>query len=301
MKRFSKLTILLLLLSARFPASAFTYTNTDLLLIFRQDGFNDVEFNLGSVSNYNGLAAGTIVTVTNWSLNAVLTNYNNSLAGAKFILLACTEPSPIAGRRTWLTDAEPNSTPTDTFSTIIASELSIINKVGSDAAAITGNSGTQTLVTDPSTAGSYTADVSNGGQVDVSTLGGSSAFVVEQTVPGASRFFMLKSGSSPFPAALQVGTFSIDANGVLTFTAGALAPLVRPSITGVSRSGTTTTVAFTTTTNGFNYRLRFSNTLGTSITNWTILAPSILGNGLTNSLQDTTAVPNRFYGVESYR
>jgi hypothetical protein len=239
--------------------------------------------------------------VTNWSLNAVLTNYNNSLSGAKFILLACTEPSPINGRRTWLTDAEPNSTPTDTFSTIIASQLSIINKVGTDAAAFTGNTATQTYVNDPSQPGSYTADVSNGGQLDVSTLGGNAAFVIEQNIPGSSRFFMFKGGSAPFPAALQVGTFSIDANGVLTFTAGALAPLVSPRITSVTRAGSTATIAFTTTTNGFNYRLRFTTALGTSITNWTILAPSLVGNGLTNSLQDTSSSSNRFYGVESYR
>jgi hypothetical protein len=53
----------LLLLSLWFAtgvhtACAFTYTNTDLLLIFRQDGFNDVEFNLGTVSNFLGQADG---------------------------------------------------------------------------------------------------------------------------------------------------------------------------------------------------------------------------------------------------
>ena len=35
-------------------ASAFTYGEGDLLLVFRADGFNDVEFNIGTVSNFLG-------------------------------------------------------------------------------------------------------------------------------------------------------------------------------------------------------------------------------------------------------
>ena len=38
---------------------AFTYTNTDLLLVFREQGFFDVEFNIGSVSNFYTPAAQT--------------------------------------------------------------------------------------------------------------------------------------------------------------------------------------------------------------------------------------------------
>lgn len=303
MKNFLKLSLLLLAMSARLSAFALTYTNTNLLLVFRQSGFNDVEFNLGSVSNFTGLSAGTMVTVTNWSLNAVLTNYNNSLSGASFLLAACTEASPIAGRRTWLTDADPNTAPTDVFSSILADQLSTISKAGSDAAAFSGNTTSATYITDPSQPGSYTADVSNNGQLDAATLGGRTTFVIEQTIPGASRFFMLKGGSGPFSPAVQVGTFTMNSSGVLTFVAGNVVPLVPAMITRITRSGSTTTVAFTTTTNSFNYRLRYADVLSgtTSITNWTMLPTSLAGNGLTNSLQDTTAVPNRFYGVEIYR
>ena len=60
---------------------AFTYSDTDLLLIFRRDGFNDAEFNLGAISTYLNLASGSSVPVTNWSATDVKANFNNSFGG----------------------------------------------------------------------------------------------------------------------------------------------------------------------------------------------------------------------------
>ena len=86
-------------------ASAFTYADGDLLLVFRKDGFNDVEFNIGSVSNYLGRANGTKLTVSNWDLNLVRANFNNSLASVKFLLVAATS-STDTSRRIWSTSAQ---------------------------------------------------------------------------------------------------------------------------------------------------------------------------------------------------
>src|SRR3981189_1208118 len=70
-------------------ASAVNYSSTDLLLVFRQDGQKNVEFDLGSVTNYLGHAPGTRIPV-NYNTNAVRTNFNNSLAGVKFAVVATT-------------------------------------------------------------------------------------------------------------------------------------------------------------------------------------------------------------------
>ena len=87
-------------------AGAFTYTDKDLLLIFREDGFNDVEFNLGQVSNYLGLANGTVITVTNFDLNLVTSNFASSdLSNVKFILLAAASLTDTANA--YVTDADP--------------------------------------------------------------------------------------------------------------------------------------------------------------------------------------------------
>jgi hypothetical protein len=54
--------------------SAFDYTNSNLLLVFRKDNALDVEFNIGSVTNFLGKANGTTMQVTNWSLPGVRTD-----------------------------------------------------------------------------------------------------------------------------------------------------------------------------------------------------------------------------------
>src|SRR5438552_11474068 len=110
MKKF--LLVSLGLAAAVHTACAFTYTNTDLLLVFRQDGFSDVEFNLGTVSNFLGHADGAQIAVTNWDQSLVRGNFNNSLAGVDVTLQAATANED-PQRRVWLTDATATGTPTD--------------------------------------------------------------------------------------------------------------------------------------------------------------------------------------------
>ncbi len=75
-------------------AGAFNYTDANLLLLFRGGtGANDVEFNLGSASNYLGLANGTVKTVTNFDLAILANNFNGELTGVKFALVAATSSS----------------------------------------------------------------------------------------------------------------------------------------------------------------------------------------------------------------
>ena len=79
------------------------------MLVFRKDTFNDVECNLGSVSNYLGLANGTVRTVTNFPLATVMANFNNNLNGVTVSLVASTTPPPVpASSRAWVTDLDPS-------------------------------------------------------------------------------------------------------------------------------------------------------------------------------------------------
>lgn len=296
MKNLNRL-ILILLFGCTQLASAFTYTNTQLLLIFRQDGFKDVEFNLGSVSNFTTLSAGTTVTVTNWSPTAVSSNYNNSLSGAKFILVACTDRSlPNAALRCWLTDADAATSPNDVTGSKLTTQLSLVNSIGS-AAAVNSTDTTQTYVIDSTLTSSYTDIVSSGGSLDLPTFGGNAAFTVEQSIPGSSRFFALKIGSG---SSTQIGTFTMTSNGTLTFTAGTAVPLVQPRILSITRTNGISSVSFASVT-GLNYRLRAINALTTSVTNWTILSPAISGNNSVVTLQETTGVSTRFYNVEAFQ
>ena len=280
--------------------SAFTYGDGDLLLIFRKDTFKDVEFNLGSVSNFLGKANGTVITVTNWSLNAVVTNFHDTLSGGKFILLATTAISdPV--RRSWLTDANAGGTPTDISGSKMSTVIGKINYIGNQAQASTATNNVQVYIVSSREPSSYTSIASEGGALDPTTMGGTAPFPVESDIPATNRFFELKvSNLSVKPAAVQVGSFALTSAGVLTFTAGSLAPLQRPQIVSNSRAGNQQSISFTTVSGG-NYRLRYVNTLTSSVATWTALPTVIGGDGSTKTLTDTSADAARFYAVEAFR
>ena len=164
----------LLLLSLSFVAGvhtacAFTYTNTDLLLIFRKDGFNDVEFNLGSVSNFLGHADGAQLSVTNWDQSLVRGNFNNSLAGVDVTLQAATANED-SQRRVWLTDASATGTPTDVSGSKWSQLRSKIDFVGVQATIVTDASADQSYVVSANLPSSYTQIASSGGSLDVITI-----------------------------------------------------------------------------------------------------------------------------------
>jgi hypothetical protein len=102
-------------------------------------------------------------------------------------------------------------------------------------------------------------------------------------------------------AAYYVGYFTLNPNGTMTFTRAStvVAQPPAPKIVSVSRSGTTSTIFFTTTNGTFTYSLYYTNSTGLAapVTNWPASPTTLTGNGLTNSLTDTTTDTNRFYRI----
>src|ERR1041385_113865 len=182
------------LLAGTVPlASAFTYSDGDLLLVFRKDGFKDVEFNVGSVSNLLGRANGTKVTISNWDLNLVNTTFNNNLNGVKYGLLAATDTTN-ALRRDWATSSSLNPlTPvTDLSGSKWGTLRAKISAIGTEATNITAGSDSTSYVPDLNASSSYTVIVNEGQGLDLATLGGSASFPVESDVPGTLLFYELK-------------------------------------------------------------------------------------------------------------
>ncbi|HVY68285.1 MAG TPA: hypothetical protein VHH73_00050 [Verrucomicrobiae bacterium] len=287
-------------------AAAFTYSDTDLLLVFRQQGLNDVEFNLGSINNFLGKPDGTQIPVTNWDLNLVRQNYNNNLGGVSVILMAATDAQN-ATNRVWLTDGNANGTPTDVSGSKWGQLRSKISFAGLEAQTSTGTNNVQSYAVSGADVSSYTAIVSNNGGVDVTTMGGLAPFPVEGQIPATMRFFEIKvNNNNPKPPATQIGSFNITADGTLTFTAGAAVvqpgPIPPPSITGISKNGNTAIISFTTT-NTVSYRLRYTGALaaGNAVGNWSTATGTVAGNGGVQTLQDTSGDAARFYSVEAYR
>jgi hypothetical protein len=124
---------------------------------------------------------------------------------------------------------------------------------------------------------------------------------IEASVPNTMRFFQINVSSAlPKPAASQVGSFSLDPSGVLTFTAGADTTVPpAPVITGISRAGNVTSVRVQTT-NGPTYRLLYADVVNLTqpVTNWTAGA-SLPGTGGIITLEDMTGTGVRFYRAEA--
>jgi len=103
--------------------------------------------------------------------------------------------------------------------------------------------------------------------------------------------------------AYYVGYFELTSAGALSFTReAASAPLPpAPQIVLLARSGNNSTVFFTTT-NGATYTLYYTNAGGLSAptTNWPSSPTTIVGDGNTDSLMNTTTDPARFYRVGAH-
>jgi hypothetical protein len=85
---------------------------------------------------------------------------------------------------------------------------------------------------------------------------------------------------------------------VLTFTTLSANPPT-PKIVAFNRSGTTDSIYFTTTNGSFTYTLYYTNASGLTapVTNWIASPTTVVGNGNTNVLTDTSTDANRFYRI----
>ncbi|MGA2176870.1 MAG: hypothetical protein ABSH38_17990 [Verrucomicrobiota bacterium] len=283
-------------------ARAWTYQDGDVLLIFRESGFNDVEFDIGGISQFLNQSSGYTAPVTGWDLGLVTNVFGSDLTGVSIILAATTSRTN-AVRSTWLTSSESVTSVGDVTASAWQSELwSIINSIGTrpviylvpptNAAYVIDPGGTYRLA-------SYDYIVTGGGVNgnSISEFGGNAAFNVEGIIPGTVGFWQIQpTNAIPKPAATYVGSFSIDASGNLNFVAGApQAP--QPTIVGFGRSGNVSTVSFTTVASG-NYTLVYTNTLGAAIGTWPAVSGPIAGDGSTQSLTHTNSVDSAgFYGV----
>jgi hypothetical protein len=292
--------------SVAAPAmKAATYSDQDVLLIFRANGYNDVEYDLGSVSQFLGHSNGYQAVVTGWSADVVSGQFALDGGLAQFGLLAVTSDQD-ANPRAWLTDDQPLVSVTDvTQSKWEVGLYGIIEAIGVGIATDPdAPAGTNYDVVSPSSSYSFDFITSNRGQSAalIPFLGGGSGlkFGATAAVPGTVLFYEVDPSSAPTkPAGTLVGSFSLSAAGTLEFQAGPL--LSAAPITSVSNSNGTSAVTFSSS-RAVKYRLRYATQLGGSPQTWAILPTTVVGDGNPQTLQDNSASDSaRYYVVESYQ
>lgn len=301
MKTFYQTLVAAAALLAAPLAQAWTYTNGHALLIFRSSGFNDVELDLGDVSQFIGKPNGYTANVTGWNSNLVTSVFGSDLSGVSVILAATTSDTN-ASPSAWLSSGDSSALPHNySFPTWRNNLYSVINAVGTRPLTyLVPTAGASAYSIDPG--GTYRLAsydyIASGGGVNsgaIQELGGNVSFDVEKTVPGSFGFWQIAPGASSQPAA-YVGTFSIDASGNLSFTAGPVVVSTPSTILGITRNSSFSAVTFTTV-NGGNYWLAYTNALGGSSADWPIVSGPIAGDGNNQTLNHTNIDASGFYRV----
>ena len=313
----------------------FNYTGVgDLMLGFRKPGVASYELvvGLGNITNFLALSPGTTIPINNYSpaqLTAAVGSYPN-VQWSAFATFTGPPNSSWAGYKLntiWFTlprtfDANTQTTPPVRGSASLQNPvLSLINSIGVGARTIsqqlvTTNDNNNTLRVREPTANSSSLSVFVGDTTD-SSIGNfqGNTPVVENTVPSSftsavrSDLYQAVPTGSTDPNsgtssgnAYYVGYFTFSTSGSMTFTRAStgVAPTPpAPQIVSITRAGNTSTVYFTTTNGAFTYSLRYTNLAGLSTTasNWPASPTTVVGNGLTNQLSDTTTSSDRLYRI----
>jgi len=274
------------------PARAWIYNDGDVLLVFRKSG-QDIEYDLGSVTNFLGKANGYTSTVTGWDPTQV-TGAVGSFIGAKVVLLA-------TGPTNYLTSPEPNTTAYNIGTQEADTLHGVVSAIGTGPLyplAIPSNSPNAYVIDTGGDfkASSYDSVVSGGQFNGIAQLGGNAPFTVEQALPASLDFWRIQSSSvypNPPPDNL-IGVFNVATNGVITFVAGPR----QSKITTVSHLGNVSAVQFTTTI-GTSYAVAYTNTLGGAASTWPVDATTITGDGRADIINHTNSGSAEFYRVSA--
>jgi hypothetical protein len=293
MKKIILTALALSALLAVQSARAWSYSDGDLLLVFRASGHNDIEYDLGSVSNLLGHATGYTTTITGWDPSLATGTFGSDLTGVNVILLAVTS-SAKATPTAWLSSTDPNTTAYRVnLSTWTSSLHNIISPIGNKPISpfnVPPAAATPTNAYSIDPGGQYGGasydTIASGGTItgakNIAFLGGNVPFTVQQTIPGSFDFWAIQPTTVfPSPDAL-IGTFSITTNGVLTFVAGPRTP----AINTVAHSVNVSTIQFSTTI-GNTYSVAYTNALGGATATWPVDSTTLIGNGKINSINHT--------------
>ena len=295
MKKFILITLAALSLLTTPPARAWTYNNGDLLLVFR-NGSQDVEFDLGSVTQLLGKTNGYTTTITGWDPNLVTSTFG-SFSGLTAALVATS------GGTNWLSGAEPDYSAYNVSLQGAQTLTSLINAIGTKPLYPTPIQATETNAyvigfSSIDKTRSYDYIVSGGTDNSVPTFDGDVPFTVEQSIPGFLDFWVIQSTTvyPNSPPDHLVGTFTFSDSGALTFVAGPRAS----TVTDVSHSGNVSTLQFTTTV-GNTYSVAYTNQLGGALSTWPVDPNTLTGDGHADTLYHTNsgAGTAEFYNIRT--
>ena len=332
----SKLTLAIvgiLALANSGHAQYFTSSKGDLLAGFRKNpnfqGNYELVVNLGNITNYEAIAAGASVRVSNFSpaqLSAAFSGYNNLQWSVFGTFLGSSAWAGFPANTLWYTQARSDvNTQSDVQARAPSSgqqqTKNAMLQVGSGAAFISSGFGTtnannnSVLVREAAgdTLSGLTAGINDPSIPGLGNFQGT-FFNVESVIPSSftsparSDLYQACPEGTTDPvmhlttgAAYFVGYFQFNPDGTMSFTrASTNAPAPPQPMLSSTRNGGVSTISFLSAS-AATYTLCFTNAaaIGTSVTNWRSGA-SLGGNGSVTNFQDTTTDPDRVYCVKAH-
>lgn len=304
--------------------AGFQYTPRDLVFGFRTDGGGtpEVTINAGQVSTFYNLPVGQTMTVAN--VNATILSY--AFPDLNNLLWSCAADVRTNGDVTypiqtlWVisprSDLNTQTSPwqrRSQFSQALAGAKIDGIAGNADLGGVAygnqvpgGPTNTTTAIVIPDGLAPYAYSVYMGaGENYAGTFPGVVECPTGPTFttdgqPVRADFYQLTPGSGD---GTFLGYFEFSTSGVMTYHAGpSSSPTVpRPTITGVTRAGTTTSVSFTTVS-GAQYSLRYTNSAGLTspVSTWLVSGSPVPGTGTTVTITDTTSDALRFYSVSAH-
>ena len=277
--------------------TAFTYTgtpqsgsgatyNSDLILGFTATTGNDIEFDLGPASS--------LVSGDSWNLSSILGSFN--LATVNWGVVGTTNVSNTHLSYLTYDDA------------LYGNNLPLLTGVGAWNNINTAN---KTTYNNAFTS----AGVHNAAAIAASSQASWNSETVNPTlgtqyqnenvnpnlVGEGTVDFWVQTESTTAPTNSIIGQFTLSASGVVTYKTNSVVVIPpAPKIVSIVRTNGISTISFTTTNGTFTYTLYYTNSTGLTapLTSWAASATTLVGNGNTNSLTDTTAATtNRFYRI----
>jgi hypothetical protein len=331
---------IILLLPGMADAQNFSAANGDLVAGFRKTGANtgsyELVVNIGSVTNFLAVPAGNSMSISNYSasqLSSAFSNYNNlqwsvssKVIGGPGYTWSGFETETIwftLPRTTASVQTAPLTRGTSTAQGTVETRIASFFNGASTLSTILGttNANNNSILVREPTSGANNNDyayfVADSQNSVIGDFQGTMPTMVENTTPASFTSAVVSDLYQSVPVgsvdpntgttsgnAYYVGYFTLNPNGTMTFTRAStvVAQPPAPQIVSIIRSGNTSTVFFTTTNGTFTYTLYYTNSTGltASTTNWPASPTTLVGNGNTNSLSDTTTDANRFYRVGAH-
>jgi hypothetical protein len=283
----------------------FTDNNRDLILTFRQTGFDgkgnssthDFEVDLGQASIYYGAAWGSSIPITAYTTTQLSTLFNN-FNDLSWSVGGCVDADGDGGSAAkpdgtlWLTD--PRANPGTPSAAWVCRDIYSQANGCQGIETIMDNDGVDsqlyhsTALVDTSTALSITANTTWAPDSALGALGnynGGFSGVVENTTPhtfatagspSRSDFYELQPSASLIGGpGTYLGYFELKTNGSLTF----YAQYTQPTLS-ITSDGVNVYISFSTTPGGI-YKLYYTSVdnMTAPVSSWTAVSPTITGNG----------------------